>query len=99
MPHLIFAPAALRDLERLRRFLHPKNPLAAKRAAAAIIRDVQVLRDHPRLGRPMDSMAPQYRELLIDFGDSGYIVLYRYDVDLVSVLAVRHQKESGYGDL
>ena len=38
-------------------------------------------------------MDPEYRELLIDFGDSGYIVLYRYEAELVTVLALRHQKE------
>ncbi|WP_202806246.1 MULTISPECIES: type II toxin-antitoxin system RelE/ParE family toxin [Acidithiobacillus] len=37
MPQVKFAPAALRDLERLREFLRPKNPVAAKRAAAAIV--------------------------------------------------------------
>jgi hypothetical protein len=35
--------------------------------------------------------------LLIDFGDSGYIALYRYDGgDFVTVLTIRHQKEIGY---
>ena len=38
-------------------------------------------------------MEPTYRELLIDFGDSGYIALYRYEGNLVTVLALRHQKE------
>jgi len=37
-----------------------------------------------------------YRELLIDFGDTGYIALYRYEADIVTVLSVRHQKEAGY---
>lgn len=38
----------------------------------------------------------EYRELPIDFGDSGYVALYRYEVDLVTVLSLRHQKEVGY---
>jgi plasmid stabilization system protein ParE len=35
---------------------------------------------------------------VIDFGSGGYIALYRYDEDiaLVTVLAVRHQREAGY---
>lgn len=36
------------------------------------------------------------RELLIDFGDSGYVVLYRLEGELVTALAIRHQKEAGY---
>ncbi len=33
MPPVIFAPAALRDLQRLREFLLPKSKLVAQRAA------------------------------------------------------------------
>ncbi|QHD70516.1 type II toxin-antitoxin system RelE/ParE family toxin [Sphingobium yanoikuyae] len=39
---------------------------------------------------------PEYREKLIAFGNSGYVALYRLDGDVVAILAVRHQKESGY---
>jgi hypothetical protein len=37
------------------------------------------------------------RELVIPFGDSGYAALYRHEptLDLVYVLAFRHQKETG----
>ena len=93
MPQVRFAPAALRDLEKLREFLRPKNPAAARRAALTIIKAVQVLGQHPQIGRPAEEMEPMYRELLIDFGDSGYIALYRYEDNLVTVLALRHQKE------
>ena len=41
-------------------------------------------------------MDPEYREKLIDFGNSGYVVLYRLDGETVALLAVRHQKEAGY---
>lgn len=97
MPQVIFAPAALRDLERLRAFLRPKNPAAARRAAVAITNAVQSLGEYPLIGRPVEEMDPEYRELLIDFGDSGYVALYRCQGDRVTVLAVRHQKEAGYG--
>ena len=52
MPQVRFAPAALRDLQRLREFLRPKNPAAAQRAAETIIKAVQVLRQQPMVGRP-----------------------------------------------
>ncbi|TLZ39596.1 MAG: hypothetical protein E6K23_12530 [Gammaproteobacteria bacterium] len=38
------------------------------------------------------------RELIIAFGDSGYVALYRHDpaAETVYVLAFRHQKEAGH---
>ena len=39
---------------------------------------------------------PEHRELRIDFGDSGYVALYRYADSQVTVLALRHQREAGY---
>jgi hypothetical protein len=41
-------------------------------------------------------MDTKHRELPIDFGDSGYIALYRHDDEIVTVLAIRHQKELGF---
>ncbi len=38
----------------------------------------------------------EYRDLLIDFGDSGYVALYRHAAGQVTVLALRHQREAGY---
>lgn len=36
--------------------------------------------------------------IIIEFGDSGYVALYRYEStnDTVILLACRHQKEAGY---
>ena len=93
MPQIIFAPSALRDLERLREFLRPKNPAAAKRTAVVIVKAVQMLSQHPLMGKPADD---DYRELPIAFGDSGYVVLYCYAEPTVIVVAVRHQKEVGF---
>jgi hypothetical protein len=41
---------------------------------------------------------PALRELVIAFGDSGYVALYRHEPasDAVYVLAFRHQTEVGY---
>lgn len=96
MPHIVFAPAAVRDLQRLRDFLLPKNADAAHRAGAAIRQGVKVLGAYPRMGRMVDDLPEQYREWLIDFGDSGYVARYRVDDDAITILAVRHQRESGY---
>lgn len=95
MPQVKYAPCAIRDLQRLREFLRPKNPAAAKRAAETIMKAVQVLGHQPQIGRPIDEMSDEYREWMIDFGDSGYVARYRLDGDTVTILTVRHQKEAG----
>jgi plasmid stabilization system protein ParE len=96
MPHLIWTPSALQDVQRAYRFLAEKNVDAARRAAKTIREGVKILANQPEIGRPVEEMDPEYREWLIDFGDSGYIALYRYDGSVAVILAVRHQKEAGY---
>ncbi|WP_371420242.1 type II toxin-antitoxin system RelE/ParE family toxin [Tardiphaga sp.] len=95
MPRLIWTPNALDNVDRLHRWLLPKDADAAKRAVAAIRAGVRILAATPHIGRPAEDMDPEYREKLIDFGNSGYVVLYRLDGDTVALLAVRHQKEAG----
>ncbi|TCJ17111.1 type II toxin-antitoxin system RelE/ParE family toxin [Parasulfuritortus cantonensis] len=96
MPRLIWSPPALRDVQRLYRFLAEKNPDAARRAVGLIRAGMRIIEKHPEIGRPAEGMVPEYREWLVDFGDSGYIALYRYDGRTAIILAVRHQKEAGY---
>lgn len=96
MPQVRYAPGAIRDLQRLREFLHPKNPVAAKRAGETIVKGVRILGHQPKIGRRIEDMPDEYREWPIGFGDSGYLVRYRINGDAVIILAVRHQKEAGY---
>ena len=96
MPRLIWSESALRDVQRLYRFLADNNREAAKRAVKAIRASVRVIAQHPEIGRPAEGMEPEYREWVIDFGDSGYIALYRYAGETALIVAVRHQKEVGY---
>jgi plasmid stabilization system protein ParE len=96
VPRLIWSPPALRDVQRLYRFLAPKNVDAAKRAVKAIREGVKILGVQPGMGRPAQDMEPAYREWMIDFGDSGYVALYRYDSRTAVILAVRHQRELDY---
>jgi plasmid stabilization system protein ParE len=94
---VIVTEAAVRGLERCRHFLAGKAPEAARRAGQAISSHFRILEDLPLAGRPLAD-APELRELLIPFGESGYVALYRHDpaADAVTVLAFRHQKEAGY---
>jgi plasmid stabilization system protein ParE len=96
MPRLIWTPQALRDVQRLYRFVADKNPDAANRAVKAIREGVKVLAHQPGIGRPLQDMEPEYREWMIDFGDAGYVALYRYDGKTAVMLAIRHQREAGY---
>ena len=96
MPRLIWSAPALRDVQRLYRFLAEKNIDAAKRAVKSIRDGVKVIALQPGIGRPAQDMEPDYREWMIDFGNSGYVVLYRYDGETAVILALRHQRELGY---
>ncbi|MCW5263160.1 type II toxin-antitoxin system RelE/ParE family toxin [Verminephrobacter eiseniae] len=96
MPRLIWSQPALLDVQRLYRFLAPKNIDAAKRAAKAMRQGVKVLGHQPGIGRPIEDMPDKFREWLVDFGDSGYVVRYRIDMGAATILAVRHQKEVGF---
>ena len=44
----------------------------------------------------MADMPPEFREWLIDFGHSGYVVLYHFDGRQATILAVRHQREADF---
>lgn len=96
MPRLIWSPPALADVQRLYRFLAQKDEAAARRAIQSIRIGVKTLADHPGIGRPVADMDPAFREWLIDFASSGYVVLYRLENESATILAVRHQKEASY---
>lgn len=96
MPRLIWTPPALADVQRLYRFLASKDADAAQRAVKAIRSGVKILAHQSHLGRPIEDLDADYREWLIDFGNTGYVALYRVEGETVAILAVRHQKEAGY---
>lgn len=96
MSHLIWSPAALLGVKRLFDFLKSKDLEAAKRAVKAIREGVKVLEKQSGVGRPVEGMEDEFRDWIIDFGDSGYVARYRVDQRAVTVLAVRHQREVGF---
>jgi plasmid stabilization system protein ParE len=97
VPRVIVTEGAGFGLERCRRFLTERNKQAARRAGQAIARQLALLETTPDVGRPFPEL-PELRELVIGFGDSGFVALYRHEpaADAVYVLAFRHQKEAGY---
>ena len=79
MPQVIVTQGAAEGLERCRKFLAAKAPEAAGRAGQAIERQFLLLETAPDFGRPFPEM-PELRELVIAFGDSGYVSLYRHEL-------------------
>jgi len=77
-------------------FLEPKNQDAARRAALSIRNAARGLAKHPEIGRPVDGMPDEFRELVIEFGQSAYVARYRYDGRQVAILAIRHGREAGF---
>lgn len=96
MSRLIWTPKALDGLEQAYLFLAEKDENAAVKALDSINNSSLVLEDFPEAGRPAEDLEPEHRELLIPFGGSGYVLLYRIKNSFVYILAIRHQKEAGY---
>jgi plasmid stabilization system protein ParE len=80
---VVYSARAIEHLEHATEFL------------LAIESAVNTLAAHPLVGRRVEG---DLRELVISFGATGYIALYRFVVqeDTVRVLALRHQREIGY---
>ncbi|MDD2724338.1 MAG: type II toxin-antitoxin system RelE/ParE family toxin [Methylovulum sp.] len=97
MSQVILTEKASSDIFRLYLFLLAKNEPSAKRAVQTIKSAFNLLAQHPELGRPVEN-EPELKELLIDFGNSGYTALYHFEqnTDQVIILAIRHQREAGY---
>lgn len=87
---LRFTRQAEADLDRLTDFLDAVAPRAAIEAATLIRERTLLLLDFPEMGVPF----PGARELLIRFGDSGYVVRYRVDPDVVIIARVFHMREA-----
>ena len=70
---------------------------AARRARTAIGKAMEFLRDFPFACRKAVPDNPFSRELLIPFGSDGYVALFEIESEaVVSILAVRHQREDDF---
>ncbi|WP_213909003.1 type II toxin-antitoxin system RelE/ParE family toxin [Stutzerimonas nitrititolerans] len=78
MPRLIVTEDAAKGLERCRRFLADKDPQVGRHVAGAINRQFARSLESPEVGRPFPDL-PELRELIIEFRDSGFVALYRYE--------------------
>ncbi len=96
MSRIELAPEVADDLDRLLDHLLAHEAADAASRINDIIRAIDVLERNPLIGR---AVRTDLRELVIGRGACGYIALYRYvgELDTVFVLAIRGQKEAGYG--
>jgi plasmid stabilization system protein ParE len=92
-----FTREAEDDLVRLYSFLLQEDTNAAEQALTALRKAVDLLREFPFSCRKAVPDNPLLRELLIPFGQSGYVMLFEIDsADSVTILAARHQREDDY---
>jgi len=85
-------PEALRDIERLYEFLDGKSPEAAANAARTILEGALLLKDSPRIGRPMPDETGR-RELFMAFGAGAYVLRYMHVGNNVVIVRVWHSRE------
>lgn len=86
MTRVVWLKDALDDLRGISLFIARDNPAAARRVVTRIREDVNLLHDHPEIGR--HGRIAGTRELVIN--RYPYIVAYRQIADDVQILAVVH---------
>ncbi len=92
-----YTKAAKDDLLRLYEFLVENDLEAARRALDAIRKSIDLLQDFPFTCRKASPDNPFLREMVIGFGDGGYVALFEIESEnIVTILAVRHQREEDY---
>ena len=95
-----FTPEAEADLVRLYEFILDRDTpdwALAEQALEVVRAGMITLERIPFTCRKATPDSPFLRELLIPFGAVGYVALFEIDdAQTVTVLAVRHQRESDY---
>ena len=95
MTQWLVSQEAADDLEALVDFLLSDMPEHAVQTVDLIMGALNILQDHPNIGRPVQH---PLRELVISRSRTGYVALYEYDAqaDVAVVVAIRHQRQAGY---
>ena len=87
---------AYTDLIRLTDFLLEFDKSAASKAIDLIEDGLLILKQHPFIGRLVQVIEGDLRELVISYGKTGYVALYSIeDEEQVWILTIRHQREAG----
>lgn len=95
MREIVWLDSAVNDAVKLKEFIAKENPVAARRAAAAIQEAAKVLMETPAIGKPVNNL-PQYRDLLTRFGAAGYVLRYRVYAETIYIVHIRHYREADF---
>jgi plasmid stabilization system protein ParE len=90
------SPRARRDRDRLDGFLRTKSSRAATAALRAIYQGIENLLVFPMSGRPVSSDAPEIRDWIVRYRNSGYVIRYRITSEFIVIVAIRHSLEAGF---
>jgi toxin ParE1/3/4 len=83
---IVWTRKALRHLAEIHTYIEQDKPEAARKVAAAILKTVALLAQHPHLGRPGRKAGT--RELIV--ADTPYLVPYQVRGNRLIILAVLH---------
>jgi len=89
---LVYTDEAINDLKHLREFIQEHNPIAAGQVASLLVQKIQLLRDFPRLGAPVE-IAPDpnsIRDIILDH----YIIRYSVHASTIIILRIWHELEN-----
>lgn len=95
MAQIVYSQNTVRDLERTFAFLLEHDPQAASASVTAIREAIDLLARHPFIG---PRIAGELRQLIVSFGKTGYVALYRFlpAREEIRILAIRQQRELDY---
>lgn len=100
MARIELAPETVEDFEPILAHLQAHEVADARERVDELIAALDVLERNPLIGRPVvGHPSGELRELIVGRRSRGYVALYRYvpELDVVFVLAIRSQREAGYG--
>jgi plasmid stabilization system protein ParE len=88
---LVWSATARSDLIRLREFIQPHNPSAAKLSSEKIIKAARLILDNPAIGTQLEDR--QDYELVTPFGQNNYILRYQIIQQKIVILKIWHSRE------
>ena len=88
---ILVSPGAQRDLLRLSEFLAESAPQAAIQASEVVSAAILSLSEMPQRGMP--GRLPGTRQIVVRFGQGGYVIRYRVEPGRVVVVRIFHARE------
>ena len=87
---IVWSPRARSPLQEIRAFVARDKPDAAERLATRIVALVELLKEHPYIGRA--GTEPGVRELVV--GGTPYLIFYRVRAKRVTITTIWHGARS-----